>query len=446
MACGSRFLLALPTRAARAVRRRPWAALVVALAFSAAAAAGGVWWHSGRQMEAARTALAHDQPDAALEHLDFCLRVWPRNSESHRLAARAYRIKGNLTAAEEQLNRCLELDGGATEAVKLEFLLIRVQAGEMDELAEALFALTDDGHPDSPAILQTIACSYIARLRYAPAYQCLTYWIDHYPQDARPYKWRGWVLERINMPGLALRDYLQALERDPNLLEVRLRVVEMYLEDKQAPEAVPHLDVLLRQAPDDPRVKARVGMCRFQQGRAGEARRLMEEAAPHMPKDAPLLITLARLDLQDGRADDAERRLRTVLQTDPYDPEALFVLASVLQFQGRTEEAVAALADHEKYQQVVDRINDSLKDVPEDPSVGAPRYVELAQLFLQIGREPFAVHWLERALEGDPANQTAHRLLAEHYERGGDPRVAAAHREQLRAPAPVTPPPKAPQP
>jgi len=348
-------------------------------------------------------------------------------------------LTGDLHAAEVHLNRCIELEGGATEGVQLEFLLLRVQAGEVDELAPALFDLVMKDHPESPIILETIARAYILQLRYKPAHACLSRWIEVEPHNAKPYQWRGLTLERLNNEKGARADYHRALELDPDLIGVRLRVVEMHLEDKQAPEALPHLERLLRQAPNDPRVQARMGMCLFLQGRKEEARRLMEGAIVHLPYDPALQVALANLDLQENRAVDAERRLRAVLTVDPADTEALFVLASALQLQGRTKEAADVLADFERKRVVVDRINTLLKDKADSPTATADDYAEIGQLFLQIRREKFGVFWLERALERNGTHQAAHRALAAHYEQKGDTVKADIHRRQLRETAPPAP-------
>ena len=60
------------------------------------------------------------------------------------------------------------------------------------------------------------------------------------------------MLERLNNHKGAMDDYHRALELDPDLLPVRLRVAEMLLEDKQAPEALPHLERLMPAGPGRP--------------------------------------------------------------------------------------------------------------------------------------------------------------------------------------------------
>jgi tetratricopeptide (TPR) repeat protein len=416
---------------ARAARRWPRTTLAGAALLLVVAALAGILYVR-HQWKAAQDALAADRPDEARSRLAVCLSVWPENAEVHLLAARAARLTGDVAAAETLLNRCLKLQGGATEAVQLEFLLLRVQTGELDEIAPPLIDGVEKGHAESALILQTLAQAYMRRLRFKPAYACLTRWIELQPGVAKAYQWRGWVLERMNQHREATADYHKALELDPDLLPVRLRVAEMLLEDKQAPEALPHLERLARQAPDRPDVQGRLGMCKYLLNQPAEARRLMEAAVVHMPNDPDLLIYLARLDVQEGRGAEAEQRLRKILQYDRSDVEALYQLVSALQLQGRTEESAAALKEYQAAKARVDRTNKLLRDVADSPTAGAADYAELGELLIGVGRESLGVYWLEKALERDPGQQRAHVALAAYYEKKGERERAAAHQSRLR--------------
>jgi tetratricopeptide (TPR) repeat protein len=434
-----RSVVRLPLTTLGAVRRYPLRS-IAAVGVLAGLVVFALWRALLGEWAAAKTALAEGRPADARTHLDRCLKVWPENEEAHFLAARSARLTGELSKAEAHLNRCIKLNRGATQAVQLEFLLLRAQSGEVDELASTLFAEVQKGNPETPAILETVATAYIRRLRYRPAYAALSMWIDRQPDLTKPYHLRGWVLERMNNSKGAMTDYLKVLDLDPDHVPARLRVAEMLLEDKQAPEATPHLERLYRQAPTDPMVLARLGMCRQLEGRNAEARKLMEAAEPRMPTvDAAFLVALSNLDLQEDRAAAAEQRLRKVLADDPSDTEALFVLSSALQAQERGDEAAKVLAEYEAKRKAVDRINDMLKDVADSPTATAADYAEIGRLFLSIGKTKFGVYWLEHALESDPGNQVAHRELARHYEAKGDSELAAAHNRMVRS---ETPPPE----
>jgi predicted Zn-dependent protease len=307
-----------------------------------------------------------------------------------------------------------------------------VQTGEVDRAAPPLLKAVEDGHPEAPLILGTLAVAYMHNLRYRPALGCLNRWIELEPDAAKAYQYRGWVLERMNRRKDALADYRKALVIDPDLFPVRLQLAQVLLEDNRTQEAVPHLERLYRQAPDDTLVQARLGMARYHQGRMGEARRLMEAAAAHLPNDPTLHIQLARLDLQEGRAGAAERRLRAVLEADPSDTEALYVLFLAVQRQGRSDEAREIRKASERAKAVLDRIHLLLRDVMDSPAARAADCAEVGQLFLEIKQDMRGVYWLYEALDRDPDQQQAHRALAHYYERKGNADKAAAHRRRVR--------------
>jgi predicted Zn-dependent protease len=341
-------------------------------------------------------------------------------------------MTGDFVTAETHLNTCLKLQGGASEATQIEFLLMRAQTGEVEEVVPLLIAYVEQGHPDAALILETVALTYIHNLRFGPAHFYLVSWIQRIPDSARAYYYRGWVLERMNQPKQALEDYLAAVDLDPGLVPARLRVAEMYLEDKQPLDALPHLERLLHEAPDRPEVHARLGQCRFLQGQSAEARRLLEAAAEKIPDDLQVLLHLARLDLQDRQAARAEGRLRHLLDIDPGDPEAWYALVSALKLQRRDREAANALAEYEKHKALLERANKLLQEEARHPSRDPNPASEVGTLLLQIRQERQGLYWMDQALARDPDHQSTHRALAEYFERKGDRERAAAHRRRLR--------------
>src|SRR5207248_2447127 len=146
-------------------------------------------------------------PAEARSRLEVCLFWWPwsRSPDVHRAAARAARLTGDYSVAESHLQRCIKLENGATERTQLEFLLMRAQTGEEDEVDAPLSALVSNKHPEAPLILETLARAYMHRLRYGPAYYHLTRWLEMAPEAAKAYHWRGWVLERVNSHKLAMQ-------------------------------------------------------------------------------------------------------------------------------------------------------------------------------------------------------------------------------------------------
>jgi tetratricopeptide (TPR) repeat protein len=403
-------------------------------------ALAGTYAYALRQWAAARAAVKAGRLEEAQSSLNLCLWVWPRSVPVHLLAARAARLRGDFAEAEAHLNRCLKLQHGATEAIQLEFLLMRVQRGEEDEVAPELISqYVANNSPETPLILETLARAYIFYLRYGQAFTCLSQWVAVAPDSAEPLRWRGWVLERLNDHEGAMKDYQRALELDPDLVPVRLRLAEMFLEKANAPKALPHLEWLNRQFPGRPDVLARLGACRSLQGESAEARRLLEAAVEQLPNDPVALLHLAKLELETNHPARAEQWLRRALKVDPTDTEVEFMLAASLQAQGRWEEARAVQEQHRKDTAMLKRVAKVLQNDAEGLNTDADAQSELGALFLRTNPR-VGLYWLHRALERDPHHQPTHQALATYYEGKGDLEKAAAHRIYLKpnreAPAP----------
>jgi Tfp pilus assembly protein PilF len=416
----------------KTVRARPKTMSIVLIILVLMGTGTGFYAFALSQWEAAQGAVRESRFEDAKSHLAFCLAIWPRSVQVHILAARAARLKGEFSEAEAYLNQCLKLEHGATEPVQVEFLLMRVQRGEEDAVASELLLRVDDGSPESPLILETLARAYMFHLRYGIAYMCLTRWMDAAPSSAEPLRLRGFVSERLSDWEAAMADYKRALELDPTLVPVRLRLAEMCMEKSNPLEAQSHLDLLTIQFPDRPDVMARLGQCRFLQGNSEEARRLLEAAVEHMPNDAAVLVYLSRLEMQEGHPAKAESWLRHALEVDPTDAEARFSLVAALQSQDRWDEANATLEQHRKDSALLRRVSQVLKQEADGkPSDDPDALCEVGAAFLGTN-ERVGLYWLRRALERNPEHQPTHKVLAEHYESKGEPEKAAVHRARLK--------------
>jgi tetratricopeptide (TPR) repeat protein len=408
--------------------------MVVALVLAVLVGTGaGLYGYALHRWHEAQAAVKEGRPGQARTELDFCLTLWPNSPEVQLLAARVSRLSGDLTGAEAHLKQCLRLQNGPSEDTQLEFLLLRLQAGEEDEVAPELFRLVDQKHRESPVILESVARAYMLRLRYGPAYNCLNRWTKMFPGAAKPYYWRGWVLERLDNPREAMKEYQKAIELDPDMAQARLRIAEMHLEDNQPQRALDHLERLRGTCSERelPRVEARLGQCRLLQGQTTEARKLLESAVNELPDDVPVLLNLGKLELQEVRPVQAEAWLRRALQADPMDTEVQFNLATSLAFQGRTEEADAMMARYEKEKAILKRANSLLKDEARGQSIDPTAPTEVGSLLLEMGHDRQGLYWLEQALLRDANFQSAHRALADYYEKKGDSQKAAAHRARL---------------
>jgi tetratricopeptide (TPR) repeat protein len=414
------------------MRKRSRLVLPLALLLLAAIGAAG-YAYASHQWQVAQSAVNEGQWPEAQRSLNFCLLLWPRSIPVHLLAARAARMQGDFKEAEAHLNRCLKLNHGASEAIQLEFLLLRVQGGEVDRVAAELLVYVDNNSPESALILKTLAWAYMNNLRYGPAFAYLSRWNEVEPDSPEPFRWRGWVLERMSDREGAINQYKQGLELDPDHVPIRLRLAEIYLERSDPLAALPHLEQLRKRFPNRPDIQARLGQCRYLLGETDEARRLLEAAVQQLPGDSMTLIYLGKIHMQatPQRAVEAETWLRRALTLDPTDLETERLLALCLRSQGRSKEAQAMQEQVERDEGVLKRVNQTLRQEADNPVTDPVALAEVGVLFLRANNENLGSYWLNRALERDPDYQPALEALVGYYEKNGQQTKADTYRRKL---------------
>ena len=393
---------------------------------------GGVGGYGIYCWRAAKREVEDFRTEEARKHLRFCLLLRPNSISVNLLAARAARLEGEFDEAEKHLGKCLKLAKGSTEEIQVEFLLMRVQRGEEDEVAGELLQYVNGGYPESILILETLAHAYIRNMRSGMAFSCLSMRIDLAPDDYQPYEWRGRVLENLNDRRGAIKDYAKAIELNPNLTSARLRLAELQLETAEIEEAAKNLELLTSQFPDRIDIKARLGQCRFMQGREDDARPLLEAAVKEMPDDPSLLLTLSKLDMVSHNWSQAERWLRHALELDPTDLESRFNLVSCLEHAGRRQEAEVERDRHQKDSAMLNRISKILQTDAEHPSRDPDALYEVGSVFLKVNNTRVGLWWLNRVLQLNPDHQATHKTLAEYYESKGEKDLAAQHRRRLK--------------
>jgi tetratricopeptide (TPR) repeat protein len=389
------------------------------------------WGHW--QESAARRALEEEHLDEAQRHVEQALRVRGRWTSTRLLAARIARLRGAYAEAEQHLTRCEQLDG-MSEPVQLEWLLLRCQRGEVDELAPGLLASVDRHHPKSAAILEALAGIYMRQTRYLEAVRCLDRWVELAPNSVRALDWRGWVSNQLDHRGQAISDYERVLELQPGQSAVRLRLAELLVDSSRHAEALPHLERLRTQQPDNPDVLVALARCRVVQSRTDEARELLDSVLASHPDHYDALLQRGKLEQGNENYAEAERWLRKALQRKPRDAEARYALYLCLQAQpNRQEEAREELARWEHDRKVQGRLvrllRTELDQKRKDPDLAA----EAGQLLLEVGEDEKGLFWLHRALALDPRHAASHRALIAYYERTNNPAKAAEHRRQLAA-------------
>ena len=413
------------------LRRRRWPLLFLLLA--GLVGAGG-WLWQGRRVEGERqqaeAALERHDLASAAAHLDRYLEHRPNDTASWFLAARTARRLGRYSEAEQFLKRCQQL-GGVTDATRLEWDLLRVQQGDLADVATRLRMTITPDHPDAPLVLEALARGYLKGDRLRQVLEACDLWISRQPDHPWPWLWRGGVFERLSNYHQALADYRRALENAPEDRDVRLALGTLFVRARQPDAAVEHFQYLLNRSPDDHEALLGLAACRIEQGESEDAVPLLEKVLANEPASTRGLFLRGKAALELGDARDAQRWLTQAVRQAPDDPEALHQLILVLRTEGKDAEADQLAPRLEALRQDLARLNELIRAVAGNPDDARFRY-EAGVVALKLGRNDEGVRWLESALRARGDHRPIHAALAEHFRRQGDSR-AEFHRRLSEA-------------
>jgi tetratricopeptide (TPR) repeat protein len=380
--------------------------LILCGAAACAAAHLRAWYH----FRTAKACLARYHFAEARDHLSIPLRAWPGSWRVRLWAARAARLDGDRTEAEQHLQLCEQAQPADPE-VLLEWALLRAASGELAPVEAFLRNLLRQGSDQSPLIQEALLEGYIRTYRLDPARAGLEDWLQRQPEDTQACFLQGFLWQQVQQPQKALTSYRRALELDPQRDDARWRLVQCLLKLGLAEEASPHLDYLHRRYPKNPDMTVELACGRFKQGQVSEAQELLDAVLAEHPDCQSALRERGRLALAADNSVEAEKWLQRVLKLNPRDAQSLQLLSSALAHQGRQEEAQVLLdqlkqADRDFARMAAICLND-LGQRPNDPAL----HSELGALLLRLGYSEAGRNWLSLALQEDPNDALARDLL-----------------------------------
>ncbi len=188
------------------------------------------------------------------------------------------------------------------------------------------------------------------------------------------------------------------------------------------------LERALELAPDDVSVHFQLGGLAVVRKDFKTAAEQFERCTVLAPDFADGWVQLNSVQVQTGQAAAAERTLLTGLEKCPDSPGLHLQRARNLSSAGRTVEAI-------------NEFQASIRLRPNEPDA----YVELGNLYIQLGNDNAGIKLMQQAYESDPGHPMALSILAFHAISSGDeaaarqwltrianqPRVPAEYRTQL---------------
>ena len=272
---------------------------------------------------------------------------------------------------------------------------------------------------------------------------------------------------------------------DPALAEKEAKLGKAYFQSGKFQQAIPHLQLALRQAPDDWESTQLLALTYYSAGNCPEALPLLLKLRAHLPNgeiDGPYLtgvcylktqqwqearaafaemfgtppgtamahLMLAKMMVRQKLEDRSVPEIHKALELDPRLPMAHFLLGEIFLYQANPQQALDEFKKELEINPTVwlvywrlgdayfrlEKYDDAEKVLKEavwlnESFTGS--YLLLGEVELKKGNVELGAGFLERALKLDPQNDYAHYSLARAYQQMGRTEEANRHFEITRS-------------
>src|SRR5262245_54169640 len=246
---------------------------------------GKRYYDARTHYRAAQQALERRDWKAARESLKEAMSLWPDDPDTHLLAARAERRLEHLDEAQRHLDTCQRLQGGETQAVKVERALLRVHAGKLTEVEQFLRGCVQQDDPDSEEILDIRSAALELNYREAEAHRCLDELLRRRPDHFDALVRRGRTARNMGWYEDAVQYYERALALRPDVDNVRLATAELQVGLGRFPQAREHFEQLDQRHPEDPAIQYGLAVCEAGTGQSDKALRRFNDLLAANPKN-----------------------------------------------------------------------------------------------------------------------------------------------------------------
>ncbi len=325
----------------------------------------------------------------ALAPVVYFFRWLDRRSDRNEALQQA--SSGKFEAVQPALERCLQRDPNDVEVLRA-YAKAAMKAGKLIEAREILerWSKLDDSNSES-----------------------LTDRID--------------IWLALHQLPEAIADSAAVLRLRPDNDEMRTRCAEWLLAAGELDEADSECRVCLQHHPDDLKLmELQAKICQAM-GDNDRAREFVDKVLAKEPNRPAALVLRGALLIDSGQADKAIPVLKRALGTRPEVQESVWYYLSLAYSQtGQHPEARRALAELQECQakslfQEAGRVRNN---------IGVQ--VRVAESLLNTEHAADGVRLLEQIVQRSPDCVSAHKLLADYYQKHGDTEKAAFHRQRAQ--------------
>ncbi|HZU38447.1 MAG TPA: tetratricopeptide repeat protein, partial [Gemmataceae bacterium] len=254
-------------------------------------------------------------------------------------------------------------------------------------------------------------------------------WLQEHPDDWHMLLYRGRGQQLMGAREKAQDDFERVLALRPGQQDAQVWLSSVLMLDGHFEQARKYFAAACEQRPEDANARFGLAYCAFHLGDSEVALEHLNRLLRTDPTSARALLLRGRIALADGNCADAIRWLAKAEAVSPGQTDITQAYADALRQAGRLQEAqrynqkankILALAG------ALERTEQRIWQKPEDVALRC----QAAELNLKLHHDKEALRWLDSVLKTDPVCTTAHGLLAQYYERQGNQRQAAYHRQR----------------
>ncbi len=244
------------------------------------------------------------RPEEAIPHLAEACELKPDHALAHLFSGRALAAAGKSEAARRELQEALRLDPS-------------LAAGRL-ALGELLLAQKDFGG----------------------ALDAFTRAAELDPTLTRANRGRALALDGLHRPAEAAETLEKYLTSNPQDLDARTELAQLYLDQGQVEKAIANLQAIRAADPRRAGIIEALGNASTRLKKFADAEKYYREAIAAQPQSANLRCALADNLMHQERFPDAEAEFRACLKFEPKNLAALRGLAMSLYLQKRYPEAI----------------------------------------------------------------------------------------------------------
>jgi len=253
------------------------------------------------------------------------------------------------------------------------------------EEAEKEFEVALKLDPEDPAIHHSLGTIYMNRGEYDKAQKSFETALKYDSDYAPAFEGMGILLYTKGDYEKAKERLITALNINSELTDASFNLGKLYMLNKEYDKAEKAFETVVKNEFDS-EAYTRLGTIHFIRKEYDEAKEDFEMALAIDPDNVGALYDLGIIYMQKKEYEKAEKAFINIYQTNPDNPGVCFMLGRLLSMDSRT---------------IPDAVQMYNKALSLNPS-NIQGYIDLGNLYLQIGEEEHAIKLYEKGLEINP--------------------------------------------